>query len=363
MPFSVAFRVDASPEIATGHLMRCLSLARTLLGRGCRVRMLTRSLAPGLDRVIGDAGVEHVMLRARPHRIQPEGTAHAHWLGTTQCEDADDSMLALADASWDRLVVDHYAIDADWERRVGSEVGGVMAIDDLADRPHAVGLLLDQNVFSDMESRYQRHVPDDARLLLGPRFALLRPEFASARRRTTPRSGKIEHVLVSYGGVDPYNLTERTVEALAMLGADAQPLTADVVVGLSHARLDRLVARCGKLGYDVHVQTDRMTELIQRADLAFGATGSTSWERCCLGLPSVCVPTSFNQVAIAEGLALKNAIVLVPDPAECTSERFLTLLRRLRASPREVRALSESAWALVDGEGAGRVADQLLEAW
>src|SRR5690606_32001299 len=191
----VALRTDASMRIGTGHLMRCLTLADALRDAGARTRFVCRALPHGLREVVIGRGHELVELpsvcgstagggdgRGAPVASPHTALEHADWLGTTQEEDAAATCDALDDgAVWDWLAVDHYAIDARWETRLRTAARRILAIDDLADRRHDCDALLDQNLHAGMHARYDGLVPDACVRLVGPRHALLRPEFAAAR--------------------------------------------------------------------------------------------------------------------------------------------------------------------------------------
>ena len=286
----------------------------------------------------------------------PDHLAHAHWLGTSQHTDAQASIQALSDQTWDWLIVDHYALDARWESAHRQTAKNILAIDDLADRQHDCDVLLDQNFYGDMDTRYTGKIPEHCRLLLGPRYALLRYEFRQSRVRVKPRTGPVKRVLVFFGGVDADNYTGRAVEALIDLGIDG--LHVDVVVGAQQPHREQIELACTMQHFECHVQTKCMAELMATADLAIGAGGSATWERCCLGLPTLSICTAENQVrqiadAASEGLLYAPAI---KDDLTGTIRRHLCALMEngyLRLS------ISRRAMQVVDGRGVLRVIGNL----
>ncbi|RPH61961.1 MAG: UDP-2,4-diacetamido-2,4,6-trideoxy-beta-L-altropyranose hydrolase, partial [Burkholderiales bacterium] len=292
----VAFRTDASDRIGTGHLMRCLTLADALRAAGARTRFVCRPLPQGLGELVASRGHELVVLPAgttvagHGGRLPPgeAAPAHAAWLDATQGDDAEATLAVLAgggDRDW--LVVDHYALDARWESRLRARANRILAIDDLADRRHDCDALLDQNFYADMHGRYRGLVPDGCAMLLGPRYALLRPEFAAARAVLGIRGEAVRRVLVFFGGVDARNLTGAALDALDAIGTD---LEVDVVIGATHPQHDAIVARCAaRARTTCHVQASNMAELIAAADIGVGAAGVATWERCALGLPALAV--------------------------------------------------------------------------
>ena len=300
---NVAFRVDAAPEIGSGHLRRCLCLADALRARGAHTRVVSRGLPPHL-RALCDAGGHEVRELHEADGpgsgadIEPAagGPAHARWLGTSQGADAAATRAVLAGASWDWLVVDHYGLDARWESALRPAAGRILAIDDLADRAHDCDVLLDQNLHVEPEARYAGKVPEASRLLLGPRFALLRPEFARARARVAERTGPVQRVLVAFGGADAANHTTAALQALAAAAGSTRPAV-DVVVPAGHPHVAAIDAACRRDGFDCHVQSDRMADLMAAADVSVGAAGTMLWERCSVGLPALALAVAANQVA------------------------------------------------------------------
>lgn len=343
-------RVDASTDIGTGHFMRCLALADALKARGAAVRFLSRHLPPELATLAGRAGHAIVALDAPAQAETQAPLPHSAWLGTARAADARSSAQALADATWDWLVVDHYALDRTWESALRGSAKRILAIDDLADRDHDCDILLDQNHYADGKARYARKVPAACRVLLGPRYALLRAEFARLRAKLAPHDGQIRRVLIFFGGIDGGGHTPEAIEALAGLRGT---MAVDVVVGAQHARQAEIEARCKALGFACHVQTDRMAELMAAADLAVGAGGTAFWERCCLGLPALVRAVAANQERLVEEAALAG---LVYAPNFRRGSSLADHVVALSENPRLIRALSRNGMAAVDGRGTARVA-------
>jgi UDP-2,4-diacetamido-2,4,6-trideoxy-beta-L-altropyranose hydrolase len=290
---NIAFRVDASSQIGTGHFMRCLTLADALKQSGAHIRFISRNLPEHLQNMLGVKGIEFVLLESDTAPALTDDLAHAHWLGTSQAQDAQATVRTLSGQMWNWLVVDHYALDIRWESALRGTVQKIMVIDDLADRQHDCDVLLDQNFYADMQTRYTRKVPSHCELLMGPRYALLRDEFRKLREQVKPRTGPVKRILVFFGGVDTDNYTGQAIAALSEI--DIRGLHVDVVIGAQHPYLEEIKAACVQHGFISHVQTSKMAELMAAADLAIGAGGSATWERCCLGLPTLVFCTAYNQ--------------------------------------------------------------------
>ena len=198
--------------------MRCLTLADALKQCGARIRFISRELPVHLRNMLVTKGMELVSLEGNVVGSLPtDELVHAHWLGTSQAQDAEATIQALSDQTWDWLIVDHYALDARWESAMRQTTKKIMVIDDIADRKHDCDVLLDQNFYADMQTRYVDKVPAHCQLLLGPRYALLRDEFRKLHEQVQPRTGSVKRILVFFGGVDADNYTGLAIDALAGL--------------------------------------------------------------------------------------------------------------------------------------------------
>lgn len=273
--------------------MRCLTLADELKRCGAHIRFVSRDLPLHLRDMLAAKGMEFVALDGDVAQLPAGDLAHASWLGTSQAQDAQSTIQALSGQSWEWLVVDHYALDVRWESALRGAAQKIMVIDDIADRKHDCDVLLDQNFYADMQTRYTDKVPTHCELLLGPRYALLRDEFRKLREQVKPRTGAVNRILVFFGGVDADNYTGQAIEALS--GIDVHGIHVDVVVGAQHPCCEQIKAACVQHGFICHVQTNKMADLMAVADLAIGAGGSATWERCCLGLPTLVFCTAHNQ--------------------------------------------------------------------
>lgn len=362
----ILIRCDASLLIGSGHVMRCRTLARELHRCGADVIFLCRRQPGDLIGLIA----EEFRVLALPEQslVDCEGLEgrdlYGAWLGCTQDQDAAQSLEVLLNsgndcASW--IVVDHYGLDVRWESQLLSGLSGsdaaprLLAIDDLADRAHQSDLLLDQNYFDKAtHQRYQDLVPPQCRQLLGPNYALLGSEYAQLHPLVTPRS-ELRRVLVFFGGVDPDNLSGRALEAL--LDPALADLAVDVVLGLQsphHQVVADLVA--SRPHTTLHDPLPSLAGLIARADLGIGAGGGTTWERVCLGLPSLVVAIAANQLPCVEALDQAGHIQLLGDEASVTADRIRLALLALRTEPKPEKA----ALALTDGRGTRRVAMAML---
>lgn len=360
---NVVFRADASLAIGSGHVMRCLTLADALAGRGHRCHFLCRDDEGHLGQVIGERGYGLTLLGGASDAYGPdeEPPPHGHWLTVHWAEDARVSAECLAGLGTDLLVVDHYALDHRWAEAVRGSVRRIAVIDDLADRRHDGDLLLDQNL-GRRAADYGALVPEHCRLLMGPEFALIGPAFGAVREESLERrSGSPLHrIMVSMGGVDADDATGQVLDAIA--GAPPPDLEAvSVIMGRHAPHLDRVRMRAAALPFDVEVAVgvSDMAHRMAEADLGIGGAGVTAWERCAVGLPSIAVVLAGNQRMGAQALGAAGAALVIDGTERIGAELPGQLARMDETSER--LGVSAAAAALVDGRGLARVAEALEE--
>lgn len=334
-------RADASRAIGTGHVVRCLALAEFLEDAGWRAVFAQNA----------DSEAANPSALDRHERIVLAAT------------DVDGEAAELAErfGSCDLLVVDHYGRDRRFEAACQSWARQILVLDDLADRPHACAALLDPA--RDAASLdYRGLVPADCALLLGPQFAPLRRQFQAARQpalRQRRTMAEPRRIVISIGGIDADNVTSR---ALAAVLQAAPAADVDVVLGRAAPHLEAVRALARSHPRHVRVLSDvgDMAALLAAADIGIGAAGTSSWERCCLGLPSIALPVVGNQLSTAAILAGHGAALVLPQGAGSTIPEIAGALSRLLRDALLRRSLSERAMALCDGRGAWRVLLRLL---
>lgn len=359
---NIVFRADASIQIGTGHIMRCLTLADALKARGARCHFISREHPGNLNALVLQRGhsLSHLPLASERHIAHDGGPAHAGWLGSSWQTDASLTAAQLEVIQPDWLIVDHYALDHRWERRLAASCRQIMVIDDLADRQHDCDLLLDQSLGRQFQD-YSGKVSTDCQWLLGPQFALLRPEFADLRAISLDRRKDAEtrNLLISMGGGDQFNATARVMHRLRSMLNDRWNL--QVVMGanapeVSEVQTLALAMPCSTV---VQVNVPHMADLMAEADIAIGAAGSTSWERCCLGLPTIMLILADNQLGIASQLRKIGAAALITSINEIEEQLPITLEQL--SDKAQLRKMSSAAEGVTDGMGATRVASMLMK--
>ena len=342
----VMIRADASAEIGSGHVMRCLCLARLWRKQGHTVDFWCMPLA-------GDMRAYIFLQGFAVHEVIPR-------VATSDLCEADATYcLEKSDGTYDLVVVDHYGLDRQWEIRMRSSGRVLMALDDFGAREHDCDILLDQSAFPGMGVSYDGLVPASCRQLLGPTYCLLPDAFQHLLQPIRYRK-QVRHLLLFFGGGDPGNVTGRVLEEVAALG-----IYTDVVIGVSNPNRDAIKAQCDTLGDDLcglHIQTNRMAELMQRADLMLSAGGTTHWERCRLGLPAVVASVAQNQVAVSAGLAERGTCVYLGDIATVRTGGWRQAVAELLSHTERLLTMQTACTGVVpDGLGCDRVVKAVEE--
>ncbi len=331
------FRCDASPSMGTGHVMRCMTVARELASRGW-----TCDFATSCDTIDAVPSILEF------NRVDP-------------------LRVLDGESAYDVVVIDGYHLDQSVERAMRSIGDRCVVFDDLPNRDHDCDMLVDQTLGRD-PLEYKDRVPDYCKVLAGSSYALLRPEFhrwrSTAIERRSSRAGRIDRLLVSMGGTDADNVAGAILEVLADVGSPAEVA---VLSNSTAAHFEELVDRCRSLTtaeqtFSVAADVADIAEVMTHADLAVGAAGTTSWERATLGLPSLLVSTASNQIDVASALhaagAARNLGRLGPE----SLRELAVALREMLEVPERVKAMSRSAVEVCDGRGVHRVIPEIVSA-
>jgi len=356
----VVIRVDASIKIGSGHVMRCISLAQNLKKNFITVEFLCRETKGHLISYITNMGFTTHVLNLKPlsknNDINNSSLHHRDWLETTQKQDAQDCKKILKNMQVDWLIVDHYSIDKTWQSEVMNFCKKLMVIDDLADREHMCDVLLDYSYNGNLK-RYNTLVPKYCKLLLGLNFCLLRSEFLQWRKysQDNHKDGRLRKILITMGGYDKANITGKILENVNLLNLPVG-VSLTVVMGSFSPHIHSIRKQVENTEYDVAIKENvsNMAELISNSDLVISAAGSTIWEICCLGVPSILVIAADNQLqSIQEfnkvGLSLTNP----------SQESFILDLKYMLCN---FNNNSNAIWKdIVDGRGVDRVTKVLLK--
>jgi UDP-2,4-diacetamido-2,4,6-trideoxy-beta-L-altropyranose hydrolase len=353
---TLVVRADAGLKIGTGHVMRCLALAQSWRAGGGKVIFALAQSTPALDYLLRSEKIDVVAIEGVP------GSG----------EDARDAIRIADGCNADWFVVDGYHFDAAYQKQLQS-FRPLLTIDDnglLA--YHAADLLLNQNAHA-CAPMYTSCSPN-TKLLLGPRYALLRDEFADYRDWVREIPDRGSHLLLTMGGSDASNFVPRILPLLAEPRADE--LQIRVIVGGSAENagaVDDIAAEFSGRDFSgrsspgrdfptrIEVLRDvrNMAPLMAWADLAISGAGTTCWEMCAMGLPAILVVVAENQRFIAEQLAALGAAENAGPADQVDCAALADLCHELLASKDRRASLSQNAKQVVDGRGRERVLDMM----
>ncbi|WP_019153816.1 UDP-2,4-diacetamido-2,4,6-trideoxy-beta-L-altropyranose hydrolase [Robertmurraya massiliosenegalensis] len=311
----ILIRADASVEIGSGHVMRCLTIAEAMKKKGHQVTFFMEVLPGDLTSVVEGKGYPVV------RNMQ----------------------------STDICIIDHYQIDEEWEKYICPHVKKIVVIDDLANRRHECDVLIDQNVVPNFESRYDLLVPNDCKKLLGPNYLIMRDEFIAVRVKQRERTGEIKNLLVFMGGTDPTNETMKVLKALKKTNHSFEVI--HVVVGNGNVHKEEIRTICAIQHYEYHCQIDYMAKLMNEVDFSIGAGGSTTWERCYVGLPSSSTIVADNQITATETAAKLGAVINLGWHEDVSVESYMNLLHSLPKRKEELLSISQKGLSLTESQG------------
>ena len=314
---NVIIRTDASVQIGSGHVMRCLTVARKLQAAGCHVRFWMEPLEGNLIEFVKSQGLSNI----------------------ERAEQAD------------LYIVDHYGLGLDWEMSIRPYAKKIAVIDDLA-REHDCDLLLDQNVVPHYETRYDGKVPAHCVKLLGPKYLMMRDEFIETRQQVTKCNDEVKNLLVFMGGTDPTNETMKILHALKQFTFER----VDIVVGNGNPVKSEIEMICRERCYKFHCQIDYMAKLMLQADFAIGAGGAAMWERCYVGLPSSATIVADNQSVTTDYAASLGVVKNLGWHEQVTVETYKQLLQNL-----SVEEMSEKGLALTQNDSPNEWLHEMLE--
>ncbi|GAC41340.1 UDP-2,4-diacetamido-2,4,6-trideoxy-beta-L-altropyranose hydrolase [Paenibacillus popilliae] len=329
----IVFRADASVSLGTGHVMRCLVLADMVSHESISIHFVSRSMPNPLQEQMKSKHISLYLTGETVEEIDLDWKSDA------------DLFINYVDNNIPGkpiLIVDHYGLDSKWEKAVRPWVNKIIVIDDLANRRHDCDSLLDQNYYRNAHSRYAELVPPHAKLWLGPAYSLVREQFREESPYATVRN-RVQRVLVTYGGSDP---TGETIKALlAAQNGSFAPITFDIVVGGSYPEPDKIRTICENMhNVNYHFNVSNMAKLMVQADVALGAGGSTQWERCRLGVPTILTVVADNQRECAGELHEAGVVNNLGWHDNVTPEKIKLALLELMNSPDLLRGMSTSSF-------------------
>ena len=363
---NIVVRADASTNIGAGHIMRCLTLVHSLKSvsseKKIQITFICHKLPEYLKQKILNESFELIELK-RECDNEP-------W---TQENDSAQCINILSSLpTTDLLIQDHYRLNAPWQELISPFIQKLLVIDDLANRKHKTDYLLDQ-AFGRLPEDYTPWVDQTCQLLTGHSFILLRSEFSkliSTAFNKRNNTDTIENILISLGGMDVNNISEKAIKSVINLQNPAmqteqqkqkKQYKLNLVMSSAATHLDKIKKLIKPHSWiSLHIDTNEMAKLMLDADIAIGASGTSAWERCSLGLPTLSIVLADNQSLVSANLAKQGAIINLGLGEEITVEGITTELIALINDKNKYHLMSEKCFKCCDGEGTYRVKNQLF---
>jgi UDP-2,4-diacetamido-2,4,6-trideoxy-beta-L-altropyranose hydrolase len=356
----VIFRVDGGKKIGSGHVVRCMTLARELQVLKCDTCFIMRESDGNLSAMVEKAGFEVRLLEGSHQADMKFDLDTGPMPVQMQLEDARQTLDTLKDWLFDWVVVDHYGLGIEWETELRSTGANICAIDDLANRQHECEGLLDANYLGATHTwRYESLVPSNCLMMVGPTFSLLQTQYASIHAVLPYADGMVRRILVFFGGSDSSNQSSKVLDALS--SSDLEHLAVDLVLGIDHSHRDQIDALASSRGnVNIHNNLGTLAGLMARADFAIGAGGITTWERMSCGVPSLIVAVASNQERVISALTTDGFVASLTSGKHASCEEWRDAIRTLVSDRVKLAAMGEKGRCLVDGLGAKYVAHLLI---
>ncbi len=340
---NIFLRVDSGVEIGFGHIMRCLALAKEIKKFDFNVYFISKENKGNIIKHVEEQGFK--VFRLKITKFQSSKT---NWKADS---DATSKIIQKFKSDENLILVDNYNLSIMWEKKMKKIVKKIIVIDDLLNRNHDCDLFIDQSI----NRKIGNNVPKKCKRLLGPKYALLRKEF-SKRNQKIKMKQKIKQILVSFGGGDDKNQTIKALEVIKKI--EDKEIFVDVIVGKANKNKKLIKKKCDEeKNFSFHHQITNMKQFLYKADLAIGAGGVSTWERCCMGLPSIVIIIAKNQEQGIIELAKKNCLINLGKYGKIKENDYLKIIKNL--SSKKLNQMSKESMKIVDGKGTTRVAKHI----
>lgn len=351
----IAIRADATTSIGLGHIKRCLSLAHALRESGAEVALVVAYLDIDVSSLVLQAQFKYVQIPHCSKSLEMSEAKSLAWSVSEIKQDAFATIEVLKEWMPEFVIVDHYNLDADWHQLVSQQLNTRIAvIDDLADRKIAAQFVIDHNFSKDHRAKYKGLIPSSTELLGGPRFALLGQSYVNAEPYKFREH--VHSIGIFMGGTDPSNMSTMVLKACRAYAKFQGPI--EIATTSSNPHYAALKKACAVWpDTTLLVDESELSGFFARHDLQIGAGGGATWERCCMGAPTLAIICADNQRVVVPALHDLGVLATINPASE---ETIGQTVRRLVESPNLRRQLSNASKQLVDGHGSKRVALVIL---
>jgi len=353
------FRVDASKEIGTGHLIRCLTVAHKAKIHGFNIVFICKNDKDNLKQMVVNEGFQFFEIpRELNFKIDPN-VKHSKWLKSSFEHDVFKSINIIQQFIGPKyLIIDHYGIDFKWETIIKEFVDKLIVIDDLADRKHNCDFLIDQNFFMDSNARYKDKLIGETKTYLGPNYAIFRDEFYVNRILVNVRT-KVQKILIFFGGSDPNNATLRTLNLINDI--NLENITVEVVVGSTNKHKDEIQKICNNnRNFNFHCQINYFSKLISECDLCIGAGGINLWERIFMLLPTITISVAENQDLVLQEVQKTGCIYHLGYYKNLSQNEVKKQLLRLIHNPSEIQKMSTNCKSVISSNDKDYLINDIL---
>ena len=353
------FRVDSSYKIGTGHVMRCLNLARVFINYGIKVIFICRNLKGNLINLIKKEFQVLILEDCQKETTRNNDKKFINDISTNQVLDALNTISLIESLNIQNfcyLIIDHYFLDKKWEEVVQNKykkdenkLFKILVIDDLFNREHSCDFILDQNIIS-QKNPYLNLSNQNTNCLLGPYFALLSSDY-SLKKKSIVKRNLIKTILVFFGGVDKNNLTTKVINILS--NEKFKDNIVNIVVGKNNKELKNIKKITNsRKNFNLFVQIDSLANLLSKSDLVIGGGGVNSWERECMEVPTILISLSENQVKLAKSITELGKVKYLGHFDQLQDE----VISQSIAKEIDHQSLRNKKGYFIDGFGANRVA-------
>ena len=349
MKKQIAIRVDSGNIIGFGHAMRCLTIANQMKKHNYNVSIISSKEKNNLDQLFIKNGYK--IYHVNNKKIDLRKIHEKYDLEQTK------KILKNINKKIDLLLVDHYSLGFNWEKSLRRLVEKIVVIDDLNNRKHDCDLIVDQGLHHNMKKAYRHLVTNNCKILLGPKYAILRPEFHQIREKLPNQNKKIERIIISFGGSDPNGDTIKALDGIMKI--KNREFRIDVIVGKSNLKYKKIMRMCEKMiKTRCFYNVKKIASVMSKCDLAIGSGGSTTWERCCLGIPSIVCIASQDQNEATNILYSKKCIINLGQSKKIMPSDFANAIENMTYEKR--RKMRGECLKLVDGNGTKRIIQKIL---